>query len=91
MAKSRKDYEAAGDRGLEGLAEIDYELDFLKEWLPEKMSDADVRTAVEAAIAELGVSGPKMAGRVVGAVMKKHKGVADAGLVKQIATELLAE
>ena len=48
-----------------------------------------VRTAVTEAIAELGATDPKMAGRVVGAVMKKHKGVVEASLVKKLVSEQL--
>jgi uncharacterized protein YqeY len=54
------------------------------------MSADEARAAVKAAIAELGTADPKQAGRVVGAVMKKHKGLVDAALVKQLAEEALA-
>ncbi len=91
IEKSRKDFQSAGDKGASALADIDFELAFLKEWLPEQMPEPAVRDAVKTAIAELGATDPKMSGRVVGAVMKKHKGVVSAALVKQIATELLTQ
>ena len=49
-----------------------------------------MREVVATAIAELGATDPKMAGRVVGAVMKTHKGLVEAQLVKRVATELLS-
>ena len=50
----------------------------------------DALVAVREALAELGATDPKMAGRVVGAVMKKHKGRVDAALVKQLVDAELA-
>lgn len=84
--KSREQFEAAGERGLEHLEQIDFESAYLATFLPEQLSDDAVRDAVKTAIAELGVTDPKMAGRVVGAVMKQHKGKVDANVVKDIAT-----
>jgi Asp-tRNA(Asn)/Glu-tRNA(Gln) amidotransferase B subunit len=44
---------------------------------------------VQARITALGVTDPKQAGRLVGDVMKSHKGQVEAGDVKRIAEELL--
>ena len=89
LSKARVEFEVAGERGAESIAELNFELAFLKQYLPEQMDEAQVREAVKIAIEELGASDVKMAGRVVGAVMKKHKGVAPAPLVKKIAEALL--
>lgn len=90
LEKARGDYEAAGERGAQALADLDYEIEFCAQFLPQPLSDDEIRAAVKAAIAQLGISDPKQAGRVVGAVMKDHKGRANAGRVKQIAEEELA-
>ncbi len=90
LTKARQEFANAGDRGAESVAELDVELAFLKQYLPEQMDESKVREAVSAAIAELGADSPKMSGRVVGAVMKKHKGVVSAQDVKRIAEELLS-
>lgn len=89
LEKAREQYEAAGDRGAEHIEQIDFETAFLAGFLPEQLGEEAVREAVRAAIAETGAADPKMAGRIVGAVMKKHKGTVDAKVVKRIATEEL--
>ena len=48
-----------------------------------------VRALVRERIAALGISDPKQAGRLVGDIMKTHKGQVDAGDVKRVAEELL--
>jgi uncharacterized protein YqeY len=90
MAKAKVEYEALGERGLEQAAELQFEIDFCAGYLPKLLDEAAVREVVRAAIADLGADSPKMVGRVVGAVMKKHKGVVEASMAKQIAEEELA-
>ena len=89
MKKAREEYVKAGARGAEQVAQLDFEVEWCATFLPEQLGEADVRTAVATAIAAVGATGPAMAGRVVGAVMKQHKGLVEAALVKTIATELL--
>ena len=45
---------------------------------------------MQQAIEASGATAPGDAGRVMGAVMKAHKGEVDGALARQIATELLA-
>ena len=89
LVKARSEFEAAGERGAESIAELDFEIEFLDQYLPEPLGAAAVRAAVREAIAELGTTDPKMTGRVIGAVMKKHKGLVEAATVKAIAAEEL--
>jgi len=86
MEKSRAQYEAAGERGREHIEQIDFEVAFCARFLPRALGADEVRAAVLAAIAETGASDAKAVGKVVGAVMKKHKGEVDAATVKEIAT-----
>jgi hypothetical protein len=90
LEKAKGEYANAGARGAEAIAELDWEIGFCAGFLPAQMGRDAVVAAARAAIAETGAADPKMAGRVVGAVMKKHKGEVDAGLVKQVVEELLA-
>lgn len=90
LEKARAEYEAAGDRGRDQVAELDFEINFLRQYLPEPLGEPEVRAAVRQAITELGADSPKMAGRVVGQVMKKHKGLVEAGTVKRLAEEELS-
>ena len=89
LEKSRAEYEKGGDRAAEALASIDWEIGFCQQFLPAPLGDDEIREAVREAIAQTGADSPKMAGRVVGAVMKEHKGRVDAGRVKAIAAEEL--
>lgn len=89
LEKSRAEYEKGGDRAAEALTSIDWEIAFCQQFLPAPLGDDEIREAVREAIAQTGADSPKMAGRVVGAVMKEHKGRVDAGRVKAIAAEEL--
>jgi uncharacterized protein YqeY len=91
MEKARPQYEAAGERGREHLEQIDFETRFLDQFLPRGLSEQEVRDAVAAAIAETGATDAKAVGKVVGAVMKKHKGQVDAAVVKELATAALTK
>ena len=90
LEKAREEYAAAGERGAAHIAELDFEIGFCQQYLPQQMSRDEALAAVREAIAELGAADPKMSGRVVGAVMKKHKGRVDAALVKQLVEAELA-
>ncbi|ACY18201.1 GatB/YqeY domain-containing protein [Haliangium ochraceum] len=89
LSKAVEEYEAMGERGAEQAEQLRFEADYCAQFLPQPLSEDEVRAAVRAAIEELGASDPKMSGRVVGHVMKAHKGRAEAGLVKRIAGEEL--
>lgn len=91
LAKALDEYEALGDRGKDQAEQLRFEIDFCAQFLPEPLSEDEVRAAVRQVIADQGVTDPKMAGRVVGAVMKQHKDRADAALVKRIVGEELAQ
>jgi len=91
MEKARADYVNAGDRGKEQLAEIDFEVAWCSKFLPQGLSEAELRDAVAKAVAELPVKDPKMAGRVVGAIKKQYGDRADAQLAKKLIEEAFAE
>lgn len=91
MEKARTEYAGAGDRGKEQLEEIDFEVGWCSKFLPQGLSEAELRDAVLAAIAALPSKDPKMAGRVIGAIKKQFGDRADAQLAKKIAEEELAK
>ncbi len=90
LSKALADYEAAGDKGREHVDALRFEIDFCAQFLPQPLTEAETAAAVKQAIAELGATDPKMAGRVVGAVMKAHKGRAEAGAVKRAVDQALS-
>jgi uncharacterized protein YqeY len=67
------------------------EREIIRSFLPQLADEDSTRKIVEAAIDATGASNPKEMGRVMGAVMKEHKGKVDGTLVKRIASELLTE
>ena len=90
MEKAKGEFAAAGERGKDQIAELDFEIEWCKKMLPQGLSEAELRAAVAAAVAALPQKDPKMAGRVIGAVKKQFGDRADAQLTKKLAEELLS-
>ena len=89
LQKALAEYEKVGERGAGQAAQLRFEIEFCERYLPKTMDDAAVRALVRERIGTLGISDPKQAGRLVGDIMKTHKGQVEAGDVKRIAEELL--
>lgn len=66
------------------------ELGILKAYLPEQMSETEVRQLVKQAITETGASSIQEMGKVMGALMPKVKGKADATLVSNLVRQALS-
>ena len=66
------------------------ELAVIQGFLPSLADEATTRAWVEEAVASSGAKAPGDLGRVMGALMKAHKGDVDGGLAKRIAAEFLA-
>ena len=65
------------------------ELNILMEYMPEQMSEDEIRAEVKKAISQTGAKDIKEMGKVVGAIMAKVKGRADGQTVSQIVKEEL--
>lgn len=86
--KDAKEQFIAGDR--KDLAEKEQtEIDVLAKYLPEQLSDEEVKQAVTQVISQMGAQGPSDMGRVMGSVMKELKGKADGSLVQRFVKEAL--
>lgn len=68
-----------------------YELSVLEAYLPEQMSDEEVRQIVSQTIEEVGASSPSDLGKVMSAVMPRVKGQADGKKINQLVREMLAQ
>lgn len=91
MEKARSEYADFGERGEEMAKKLEYEIDYLSQWLPTKLGEEETRQLVREAIAELGVAGDeKAAGRVTGHIMKSRGGDLDGSLVNQLVREELS-
>ena len=73
----------------ERVAEERAELAVIEEFLPRLADEATTRAWVEAAIASSGAAKPGDVGRVMGALMKAHKGEVDGNLARRLAAEML--
>ncbi len=66
------------------------EAEVLKRYLPEQLSEDDIRALVQQKIAELEASGPQMMGQVIGAVKQEAGNTADGALIAQIVKQELS-
>ena len=73
----------------ERVAEERAELAVIEEFLPRLADEATTRAWVDAAIAASGATSAKELGKVMGALMKAHKGDVDGDLARRIAAERL--
>lgn len=90
MEKAKSEFAAAGDRAKDQIAEIEFEVAWCAKWLPQGVSEQELRDAVAKVVSELPAKDPKMAGKVIGAIKKQYGDRADAQLTKKIAEELLS-
>jgi uncharacterized protein YqeY len=89
LQKAIAEYDKLGERGAEQAARLRFEQEFCESYLPKGMDEAAVRALVKERVASLGIADAKQVGRLIGDIMKTHKGQVEAGDVKRIAEELL--
>ncbi|MDQ2954026.1 MAG: GatB/YqeY domain-containing protein [Pseudomonadota bacterium] len=90
MIKQRQESAELYDKG--GRPELSQaerdEIAIISSYLPKQMSEAEMTTAIEAAIKETGAAGMKDMGKVIGALKAKHAGKMDfakaSGMVKEL-------
>lgn len=89
--KQRKDalqeFEKAGR---DDLAEsVKAEVEIIAEYLPEQLSEEEIKVIVQQTIQETGATSKAEIGKVMSALMPKVKGLADGKLVNQVVQQLL--
>ena len=89
LQKAIAEFEKAGERGAAHVAQLRFEIEFCERYLPKCLDEAALQALVRERLAALSISDPKQVGRLVGDVMKTHKGQVEATDVKRIADELL--
>ena len=89
LRKSLPDYEKSAS-GQDMVAKLNFEIDYLSEFLPRMLDEAATRQVVLDTIAEMGVTDPKRSGQVMGAIMKSNKGRVDPAVVRHIVDEALS-
>ena len=91
MQKALEEFDKAGVKSGEQIDQLRYEIEFCERFLPKGLDVAAVEALVKERIASLGIADAKQVGRLVGDIMKTHKGQVEAGDVKKIAESLLAK
>ena len=83
MLKQRRDsisqFEAAGRQDLVDVEK--FEVEVLQTYMPQQLSEAEVKAAIDEAIAATGASSPQDMGKVMGVIKPKLAGRADMGKV----------
>jgi uncharacterized protein YqeY len=92
MVKQRKDsitqYDAANRADLADVERA--ELKVIETYLPEKLGEAEILVAIDAAIAETGASSAADMGKLMGVLKPKLAGQADMGLVSALVKKKFA-
>ena len=86
MTKAVEEYKSLGDRGSEMADKIQFEIDFLSEWLPEQLSEEEVNRIIEEVLSDMGDVDMSQMGKIIGAVMAKADGL-DGSVVSKLVRE----
>ena len=89
MVKAVEEYQSLGDRGIEMANKIQFEIDFLSQWLPEQLSEEEVAKIVDEVLSEMGEVDMSQMGKIIGAVMAKSDGL-DGSVVSKIVREKIS-
>ncbi|MDO4618827.1 MAG: GatB/YqeY domain-containing protein [Clostridia bacterium] len=85
---SLPDYEKSGRSDL--IAELEAEIGYLMEYLPEQLTDEELSVIVKEAVEATGAETVRDMGKVMAWVMPKTKGRADGRRINEIAKSLLS-
>ena len=86
MTKAVEEYQSFGDRGTDMAEKIQFEINFLSEWLPEQLSEEDIEKIIDEVLSSMGDVDISQMGKVIGAVMSKGDGI-DGSVVSRIVKE----
>jgi uncharacterized protein YqeY len=91
MKVRRESVEAFRDGGREDLvAKEEAAIAVVSEFMPQPLSEAELKALVEQGIAETGAASPRDMGKVMGWLSPRTRGRADGKQVSQLVTQLLA-
>jgi hypothetical protein len=89
LQKALAEFEKVGERGVTQVAQLRFEIEFCERYLPKGLDENALRTLVRERLGVLGITDAKQVGRLMGDVMKTHKGQVEPADVKRIAEEFL--
>ena len=84
-------YELYNQQGRADLAEEElFQAKVIEEYLPKMLSEAEIKVEVEAAVAQVGATGPQDMGKVMGVLTGKLAGKADGKVIAALVKEVLS-
>ncbi len=89
LIKALEEFEKAGEKGVEQANQLRFEIGFCERFLPKGLDAAALRALVGERIRALGINDVKQVGRLLGDIMKTHKGQVEANDIKKLAEEIL--
>ena len=89
LQKAVAEYEKLGEKGAAQVGLLRFEIAVCEGYLPRGLGEDELRTLVRERISTLGIGDAKQVGRLVGDIMKSHKGQVEAGDIKRVAEQLL--
>ena len=89
LVKALEEFEKIGEKGKEQAEQLRFEIGFCERFLPKQLDAAALKTLVQERMAALGVTDAKMFGKLLGDIMKTHKGLVEANDIKRVAEEIL--
>jgi uncharacterized protein len=89
LQKAVEEFDKLGDKGKEQADQLRFEIAFCEKFLPKGLDAAALQALVKERMAALGVTDAKMFGKLLGDIMKTHKGLVEANDIKRVAEELL--
>jgi uncharacterized protein YqeY len=91
LQRALAEYDRLGPRAAAQADQLRFELAFCERFLPRRLDEPALRALVRERLDALGIRDVRQAGRLVGDVMKTHRGQVEAADVKRVAEELLGE
>ncbi len=85
---SLQEFEKANRKDL--VEKVQEELNILHDYLPEQLSEDELRNIIQSVINDVGASSKSDMGKVMGAVIPKVKGRADGKIINQLVQEYLS-
>ncbi|MDB4970853.1 MAG: hypothetical protein JWN44_6542 [Myxococcales bacterium] len=89
LQKAVEEFEKVGEKGQEQAAELRFEIQFCERFLPKQLDPAALHALVKERMAALGVTDVKQSGKLIGDIMKTHKGLVESNDIKRVAEEIL--
>jgi uncharacterized protein YqeY len=91
LQKALAEYDRLGSRGAAQAEQLRFELAVCERFLPRAMDEGALRALVRERLDALGIRDLRQVGRLVGDIMKTHRGQVEAADVKRVAEDLLRE